>query len=847
MDGKKVGFYLATLLIIVSVIFLLPAFSPIADDDSSETSPSSPTRQFIPVQIDGVDCKEIISKYTSAQSSLSRALAENNLQSIASIKKYLSDNLWKYNRCKGFPVPMEPVANSDFSETAVKQVACTMDARICPDGSAVGRVGPNCEFAPCPKEGTTTTKPINTATSKPPQPINECETIKRDITSAYGGYQNAYRLNNTEKMASIKEAIAKLEQSLEACLRGETQPSPSQTAPTQVKPIASAGLCNDLKSALTATHSQYWKYVIEGNFSRADQMNSSVLSKEKNYFLACMGIYLYEETIAGKVFPCREFLKANAALRKEYSEAFKANDTERAGALADQIAEGVESYLSCAKEKLGGLTEKRETSCEELSRINEEYSKARSLLSSKDEDLKALGLDRNEAVKRFESVEYKLKVAKRYCALTDSAQNTAGSNKQSALSSCGEAKGLGERVIYLKGLLALSDEELVQKGLTREDVKKKFEDADRAYNTAMYNCAEKKNVTSSSGTPAGPCGEAKELEQRILYIKKILGVPENEFSEKFEGKNRTSFEGELSGLGEKYSALISRCREAQEEQISNSLCGRPPAELLEKYSISVRKMDEARNSGDNSRLKELEKYILEIKKEIASYNNCAAGQEGALETHSSAARSISEYYRAQLAKSSGKETEGSLAEEISRLTALREEINRRIKALVEKKSAIDARELSGIAKIEVSDSGVSVNGENVSDSTEGGEVIATIGISEASIVSANGTVSIDDGSDFETTAKSPVTIENGRLKLKERNVSISPGEFAAVLRFAPEKVELGENEKGEPQYVAKATEKRRLFFIIPVNAEVVQRMNAENGTFYREERPFWAFLSSKVK
>ncbi|MBS3148512.1 hypothetical protein J4219_06500 [Candidatus Woesearchaeota archaeon] len=29
-------------------------------------------------------------------------------------------------------------------------VACTMDARICPDGSAVGRVGPNCEFAPCP-------------------------------------------------------------------------------------------------------------------------------------------------------------------------------------------------------------------------------------------------------------------------------------------------------------------------------------------------------------------------------------------------------------------------------------------------------------------------------------------------------------------------------------------------------------------------------------------------------------------------------------------------------------------------------------------------------------------------
>src|SRR3989344_7567875 len=27
--------------------------------------------------------------------------------------------------------------------------ACTLEAKICPDGSFVGRTGPNCEFAPC--------------------------------------------------------------------------------------------------------------------------------------------------------------------------------------------------------------------------------------------------------------------------------------------------------------------------------------------------------------------------------------------------------------------------------------------------------------------------------------------------------------------------------------------------------------------------------------------------------------------------------------------------------------------------------------------------------------------------
>ena len=42
-------------------------------------------------------------------------------------------------------------------EQAVKglggnQIACTQDAKLCPDGSYVGRVSPNCEFALCPGE-----------------------------------------------------------------------------------------------------------------------------------------------------------------------------------------------------------------------------------------------------------------------------------------------------------------------------------------------------------------------------------------------------------------------------------------------------------------------------------------------------------------------------------------------------------------------------------------------------------------------------------------------------------------------------------------------------------------------
>lgn len=37
--------------------------------------------------------------------------------------------------------------------------ACTMEAKLCPDGSSVGRTGPNCEFAACPPQSTPTVQP----------------------------------------------------------------------------------------------------------------------------------------------------------------------------------------------------------------------------------------------------------------------------------------------------------------------------------------------------------------------------------------------------------------------------------------------------------------------------------------------------------------------------------------------------------------------------------------------------------------------------------------------------------------------------------------------------------------
>jgi|GEM_PF-7030809 len=53
-------------------------------------------------------------------------------------------------------------------------VVCTLDAKECPDGSFVGRVPPNCEFAPCP-----------TLESQPGEPTPKDEWRKYD-NSEYG-------------------------------------------------------------------------------------------------------------------------------------------------------------------------------------------------------------------------------------------------------------------------------------------------------------------------------------------------------------------------------------------------------------------------------------------------------------------------------------------------------------------------------------------------------------------------------------------------------------------------------------------------------------------------------------
>ncbi len=51
------------------------------------------------------------------------------------------------------PDPQTTAYSVNLTQSCSDTVACTQEAKLCPDGSTVGRVPPSCEFAPCPGDG----------------------------------------------------------------------------------------------------------------------------------------------------------------------------------------------------------------------------------------------------------------------------------------------------------------------------------------------------------------------------------------------------------------------------------------------------------------------------------------------------------------------------------------------------------------------------------------------------------------------------------------------------------------------------------------------------------------------
>ena len=85
-------------------------------------------------------------------------------------------------------------------------VACTMEAKLCPDGSAVGRSGPKCEFAECPTA--TSTSGRGTITGKVLlSPICPVERFPADPMCARIGYQTTVEARTNVRKSDVVVSV----------------------------------------------------------------------------------------------------------------------------------------------------------------------------------------------------------------------------------------------------------------------------------------------------------------------------------------------------------------------------------------------------------------------------------------------------------------------------------------------------------------------------------------------------------------------------------------------------------------------------------------------------------------
>jgi hypothetical protein len=97
----------------------------------------------------------------------------------------------------------------DHNNVPSGSVACTQEAKECPDGSYVGRIGSNCEFAACPNIGNSTSTVTSTQRGAIVEgivllgPICPVERIPPDPNCAPKPYQTSITISKNSEPSKI--------------------------------------------------------------------------------------------------------------------------------------------------------------------------------------------------------------------------------------------------------------------------------------------------------------------------------------------------------------------------------------------------------------------------------------------------------------------------------------------------------------------------------------------------------------------------------------------------------------------------------------------------------------------
>ncbi|MFC1920503.1 hypothetical protein ACFLYQ_02120 [Chloroflexota bacterium] len=201
---------------------------------------------------------------------------------------------------------------------------------------------------------------------------------------------------------------------------------------------------------------------------------------------------------------------------------------------------------------------------------------------------------------------------------------------------------------------------------------------------------------------------------------------------------------------------------------------------------------------------------------------------------------ISDYYKRRITEIATEEND--IDRKVATLKELRDEIDRLIEELIKSKNSVSTSEMKGLVeRIQVRAGEVRM--DEVTVDTTDKKVTARINERDIEIQPTESRVMLKDGN-FEVNAQE-LSIEDEVLSVGNAEVKLMPNAALANINFAPKEMELAE-ENNKSVYRIKTDENRKLFGFIKMKVENTITVDASNtnGDILKEQRPWWAFLTT---
>ena len=128
------------------------------------------------------------------------------------------------------------------SASSTNEVACTMEAKLCPDGSYVSRTGPNCEFATCPAainsgiQGKVLLGPTCPVERIPPEPQCADKLFQTNLALTTLNGAQIVKLFSSDASGAFRVSVAPGTYLVRSAPGSPVMPTCSKSEPVVVKP-----------------------------------------------------------------------------------------------------------------------------------------------------------------------------------------------------------------------------------------------------------------------------------------------------------------------------------------------------------------------------------------------------------------------------------------------------------------------------------------------------------------------------------------------------------------------------------------------------------------------------------